>query len=85
MFGAKKVTKNVHLLDSTTGVKPQLISVAIMLGASSAFVSPFGYQTNLMVYGAGNYKTMEFCKYGAGLKVRISGSRLLHCFAPAIA
>jgi len=32
--------------------------------------SPFGYQTNLMVYGAGNYKTMEFIKYGAGLKVR---------------
>jgi len=23
-----------------------------------------------MVYGAGNYKTMEFIKYGAGLKVR---------------
>ena len=69
MFGAKKITK-VHPLDSTTGVKPQLISVAIMLGASSAFMSPFGYQTNLMVYGAGNYTTMEFVKYGAGLKVK---------------
>uniref|UniRef100_A0A7S3R0T2 Citrate transporter-like domain-containing protein n=1 Tax=Dunaliella tertiolecta TaxID=3047 RepID=A0A7S3R0T2_DUNTE len=51
------------------GVDPKLISVSIMLGASSAFMSPFGYQTNLMVYGAGNYKTMEFIKYGAGLKI----------------
>ncbi|KAF5840818.1 hypothetical protein DUNSADRAFT_15360 [Dunaliella salina] len=51
------------------GVKPQLISVSIMLGANSAFMSPFGFQTNLMVYGAGNYKTLDFVKYGAGLKI----------------
>uniref|UniRef100_A0A7S3VP57 Citrate transporter-like domain-containing protein n=1 Tax=Dunaliella tertiolecta TaxID=3047 RepID=A0A7S3VP57_DUNTE len=63
------------------GVDPKLISVSIMLGASSAFMSPFGYQTNLMVYGAGNYKTMEFIKYGAGLKVgngRAEGNTLLY-------
>eukprot|EP00983_Pelagomonas_calceolata_P078947 1154462-Pelagomonas_calceolata.AAC.3 len=53
------------------GVDPKLISVSIMLGASSAFMSPFGFLTNLMVYGAGGYKTMDFVKYGAGLKERI--------------
>jgi len=31
--------------------------------------SPFGYQCNLMVYAAGNYKTAEFFKFGTGLKV----------------
>jgi len=51
------------------GVDPKLISVSIMLGASSAFMSPFGYQCNLMVYGAGNYRTIEFVKFGTGLKV----------------
>ncbi|KAF5840820.1 hypothetical protein DUNSADRAFT_15362 [Dunaliella salina] len=51
------------------GVRPGLVSVALMLGSSAAFVSPFGYQCNLMVYGAGNYRTIEFVKFGTGFKV----------------
>eukprot|EP00967_Tisochrysis_lutea_P052526 scaffold65113_cov18-Tisochrysis_lutea.AAC.4 len=68
-----KIGREVTDLDRAcmTGVDPKLISVSIMLGASSAFMSPFGFLTNLMVYGAGGYKTMDFVKYGAGLKERI--------------
>eukprot|EP00967_Tisochrysis_lutea_P119900 scaffold196127_cov22-Tisochrysis_lutea.AAC.1 len=42
--------------------------------------SPFGYQCNLMVYGAGNYRTIEFVKFGTGLKRM--GSKLGRHFSP---
>ena len=38
-------------------------------GASAAFMSPFGYQTNLMVYGAGGYNFMDFVRFGAPLQI----------------
>jgi Citrate transporter len=37
------------------GVDLKLMCYAVMLGASD-FTTPFGYQTNLMVYGPGGYK-----------------------------
>jgi di/tricarboxylate transporter len=33
-----------------------------MLGASSVFMSSFGYQTNLMALAAGGYSSMDFVK-----------------------
>lgn len=35
-------------LGDTLGVEPVVMASAVMLGASDAFVSPFGYQCNLM-------------------------------------
>ncbi len=32
---------------------------------TAGFINPFSYQTNLMVYVAGNYRTREFAKIGA--------------------
>ena len=45
------------------------ISVAIMLGASAGFINPFSYQTNLMVYAAGNYSVREFATIGAPFQI----------------
>ena len=39
----------------SAGINVKIISFAVMLGASD-FCTPFGYQTNLMVYGPGGYK-----------------------------
>jgi di/tricarboxylate transporter len=39
----------------SAGVDKKLMCYAVMLGASD-FTTPFGYQTNLMVYGPGGYK-----------------------------
>ena len=39
-----------------TGVDRKIMSFCLMLGASASFMSPFGYTTNLLIYGPGGYK-----------------------------
>jgi hypothetical protein len=48
-----------------------LMSVAfcVMLAASASFMSPFGYQTNLMVYGPGGYVFADFLRFGSPMQV----------------
>jgi di/tricarboxylate transporter len=43
--------------------------IAVMMGASAGFATPFGYQTNLMVYGPGGYKFMDYVKIGLPLDI----------------
>lgn len=38
--------------------------VAIMIAASCGFATPFGYQTNLMIYGPGGYRFADFLRVG---------------------
>jgi len=45
------------------------IGFALMMGASSSFISPFGYQTNLMVFNAGNLKFWDLAKIGIFFQV----------------
>tara|TARA_Y100000782_G_scaffold111225_1_gene138829 strand:- start:6899 stop:8680 length:1782 start_codon:yes stop_codon:yes gene_type:complete len=46
--------------------------LAIAFAASAAFLTPVSYQTNLMIYGPGNYRFNDFLKVGAPMTVLYS-------------
>lgn len=46
--------------------------MAVAFGASGSFISPYGYQTNLMVFNAGNYSFKDFIKFGWPISVTYS-------------
>lgn len=54
---------------SQLGIDPRPFLVAICFGASNSFMTPIGYQTNLMVYGPGEYKMKDFIFVGIPLTV----------------
>jgi di/tricarboxylate transporter len=53
----------------TIGADPRPFVMAILLGASLSFLTPLGYQTNLMVYGLGGYRFTDFSRIGIPLNV----------------
>jgi di/tricarboxylate transporter len=50
-------------------VNPRPFLVAIMVAASAAFATPFGYQTNVIVYQMGGYNYIDFVKIGIPLNL----------------
>ena len=45
---------------------------AIMIAASASFITPLGYQTNLMVYGPGQYRYLDYIKLGLPLSILVA-------------
>ena len=66
------------------GLDPRPFIMAITFAAASSLATPFGYHTNLMVYGPGGYKFSDFIRIGIPLNVIlwIVASLLIPVFWP---
>ena len=64
-------------LAAELGVDPRPFVVAVMFGASASFATPVGYQTNTLVYGAGDYRFADFLKVGIPMNLIVGAAAVL--------
>ena len=64
---AVMITPIGFILADILGVDPRPFLVAICFAASASFMTPMGYQTNLMVFAPGKYRFKDFLVMGAPL------------------
>jgi di/tricarboxylate transporter len=78
------VTPIAVALAESLGVSPRPFLVAVMMAASAAFATPFGYQTNVIVYQMGGYRYMDFVRVGLPLNIItwIAAVTAIHWFFP---
>lgn len=50
---------------------PMGFAVLVAIAASASFITPIGYQTNLIVYGPGGYKFLDYVKIGTPLSILV--------------
>ena len=63
------VTPIAVALAESLGVSPRPFLVAVMMAGSAAFATPFGYQTNVIVFQMGGYGYMDFVRVGLPLNL----------------
>jgi di/tricarboxylate transporter len=63
------ITPVAIALAESLGVDPRPFLVAVMIAASAAFATPFGYQTNAIVYQMGGYNYFDFVRVGVPLNL----------------
>ena len=64
-------------LADAMGIDARPLVVAVMVSASASFATPIGYQTNTLVYGAGNYKFSDFLRMGVPMNLIVGLTAVL--------
>ena len=59
------------LVTPELGVSATGLMVTVAVSASTAFITPFGHQANLLVYNAGGYRYLEFTRVGLPLTLLV--------------
>ncbi len=67
-----------HSLD----VDPRPFVIGLCFGASACYATPMGYQTNLLVYGPGGYRFMDYVRVGVPLNLMVWAAASI--FVPVI-
>jgi di/tricarboxylate transporter len=68
-------------LAASLNIQPQPLIYAIMLAASASFATPIGYQTNTLVYAAGNFRFSDFLRVGLLMNVVVGVASCLAIWA----
>lgn len=55
----------------TIGVSPDALLIAVLIGASSDFLTPIGHQNNLLVMSAGGYRFLDYARVGGLLALLV--------------
>jgi di/tricarboxylate transporter len=53
------------------GLDPRGLAIAVAVAASASFLTPIGYQTNMMVYGPGGYRFGDYARLGWALSLLV--------------
>ena len=53
------------------GINPRGFALAVAVAAATSFLTPIGYQTNMMVYGPGGYRFTDYLRLGIPLTVAV--------------
>ena len=53
-----------YALATSAGLAPMAFVMAVALGGSASFLTPFGYTTNLMVQNLGGYTRSDYLRFG---------------------
>jgi di/tricarboxylate transporter len=54
---------------AATGLDSRGLALAVAVAASASFLTPIGYQTNMMVYGPGGYRFTDYTRIGIPMNV----------------
>jgi len=70
----------VFSLSTASAVPPHALYLTAAYGASCCFITPYAYQTNLMVMELGNYKFLDFFKLGFFVTILYSLSYFAYAY-----